>query len=111
MNRRERRKTARIGDAYVMYAFAPDDIASFQPKPHQTRTQEAKQLAFKMLRDIREGGTPARCNSCESDVDPPAALIVMVPENSKLQLVGGWLCQHCLDSGDVQKIGLSFRKP
>ena len=41
-----------IGVVYEMYAFAPDRIATFRSKRHQTRTQEAKQLAFKILRDI-----------------------------------------------------------
>lgn len=34
---------------YEIYAFRPDAIATFRPQRHQTRTQEAKELATRML--------------------------------------------------------------
>jgi len=41
---------------YEIYAFDPKEIGSFRPKPHQTRTREAKELAIGMLRRVEAGG-------------------------------------------------------
>jgi len=39
-----------------IFAFDPTRIANFRPQRHQTRTQEAKELAIGMLRRVEAGG-------------------------------------------------------
>jgi hypothetical protein len=96
-----------IEDVYEMYAFAPDAIATFQPKRNQTRTQEAKQMAREMLEGIQARGAPVHCNGCRSALDLPAALVVLVPKDPDLDMIGGCLCWHCLSDPDVLAIVVS----
>jgi hypothetical protein len=94
--------------------FKPDGIAAFRPKSHHTMVPAAKQLAIEMLRDIHEramtpafaGAAPASCNVCQHEfvADLPAALMVLVPKDPELGLVGGCLCGRCLTCEDVLEV-------
>ena len=49
---------------------------------------------------------PVMCNDCPHDfiADLPAALIVLVPKDPELSLVGGCLCRRCLVREDVLEV-------
>ena len=49
---------------------------------------------------------PVMCNDCSHDfiADLPAALIILVPKDPELSLVGGCLCRRCLVREDVLEV-------
>jgi hypothetical protein len=61
-------------------------------------------MAREMLEGIQARGAPVVCNGCRSALDLPAALVVLVPKDPELDLVGGCLCWHCLSDPDILEI-------
>jgi hypothetical protein len=73
---------------YEIFAFAPDDIASFRSALHQTRADEAKALALRMLESW------AACSGCGQEFE-------LMPQDHKRDLITGNLCgrRSCLSEG------------
>ena len=66
---------------------------------------------FSELRD--SCSMPVMCNDCSHDfiADLPAALIVLVPKDPELSLVGGCLCRRCLVREDVLEVVADHLRP
>ena len=82
---------------YEVYAFKAGAIASLRPKSHQSRTQEAKEVAIEMLRGRGIAAAGARTKL-------PTALIILVPKDRQLRAIGWWLCRRCLNRQDVLEV-------
>src|SRR5262245_52924675 len=93
-----------VEDIYERYTFTPGDIDTYQPASQQIRTQEAKELALKMLVDIHLWGVPPHCHGCGSDSELPGLVLVTAPKDPQLQPTGACLCSRCLAREDAGAI-------
>jgi hypothetical protein len=46
-------------------------------------------MAIEMLKGIQARAVPVHCNGCRSALDLPAALVVLVPKDPDLDMIGG----------------------